>query len=74
MDNSKMKHDCMSHDCHPPMGHTDHDHQAMMIADFRKKILRVLISVVPIMLPSTMICHLIKLIPNFFKFHHCPSN
>ncbi len=40
MDNSKMKHDCMSHDCHPPMGHTDHDHHAMMIADFRKKILR----------------------------------
>ena len=38
MYNSKMKHDCISNDGHPPMGHAEHDHHAMMIADFRKRL------------------------------------
>lgn len=41
----------------PPMGHTGHDHHAMMIDDFKKRFYIVLILTVPIMLLSEMIQH-----------------
>lgn len=40
-----------------PMGHTGHDHHAMMISDFRRRFYVVLILTVPIMLLSPMIQH-----------------
>jgi len=40
-----------------PMGHTGHDHHAMMINDFRKRFYAVLILTVPIVLLSPMIQH-----------------
>ncbi|MFI5192482.1 MAG: copper-translocating P-type ATPase [Chitinophagales bacterium] len=47
----------MNHDANPPMGHSGHDHHAMMIADFRKRFYVVLILTIPVMLLSTMIQH-----------------
>ena len=41
----------------PPMGHTGHDHHAMMIADFRKRFYVVLVLTIPVMLLSEMIQH-----------------
>lgn len=50
--------DYMMHGDHnPPMGHAGHDHHKMMIADFRKRFVVVLILTVPIMLLSEMIQH-----------------
>ena len=57
MDHSKMDHSKMhkGHDAH--MGMSEHDHHAMMIADFKKRFYVVLALTVPIMLLSTMIQH-----------------
>jgi Cu2+-exporting ATPase len=52
MDHSKMH---RGHDAH--MGMSEHDHHAMMIADFRKRFYVALVLTVPIMLLSTMIQH-----------------
>jgi Cu2+-exporting ATPase len=41
----------------PPMGHTGHDHHAMMIDDFKKRFYMVLLLTIPIMLLSEMIQH-----------------
>jgi Cu2+-exporting ATPase len=50
MDHSKM------HEAHDPhMGMSEHDHHAMMIADFKKRFYVVLALTIPIMLLSTMI-------------------
>jgi Cu2+-exporting ATPase len=54
MDHSKM------HEGHDPhMGMSEHDHHAMMIADFKKRFYVVLALTIPIMLLSTMIQHFI---------------
>ncbi len=56
----KTEHEKMDHSIHGanlPMGHADHDHHAMMIADFRKRFYVVLILTIPIMLLSQMIQH-----------------
>jgi Cu2+-exporting ATPase len=54
MDHSKM------HEVHDPhMGMSEHDHHAMMIADFKKRFYVVLALTIPIMLLSTMIQHFI---------------
>src|SRR6266496_2418658 len=45
------------HGANPPMSDADHDHHAMMIADFRKRFYVVLILTIPIMLLSQMIQH-----------------
>src|SRR6266498_5026435 len=45
------------HGANPPMSHADHDHHAMMIADFKKRFIVVLILTIPIMLLSEMIQH-----------------
>jgi Cu2+-exporting ATPase len=52
MDHSKMH---KGHD--PHMGMSEHDHHAMMIADFKKRFYVVLILTIPIMVLSTMIQH-----------------
>lgn len=52
MDHSKMHH---GHDAHKGM--SEHDHHAMMIADFKKRFYVVLILTIPIMLLSPMIQH-----------------
>jgi Cu2+-exporting ATPase len=52
MDHSKMHH---GHDAHHGM--SEHDHHAMMIADFKKRFYVVLALTIPIMLLSTMIQH-----------------
>jgi Cu2+-exporting ATPase len=54
MDHRKME---KGHD--PHMGMSEHDHHAMMIADFRKRFYMVLALTIPIMLLSTMIQHFI---------------
>jgi Cu2+-exporting ATPase len=54
MNHSKM------HEGHDPhMGMSEHDHHAMMIADFKKRFYAVLALTIPIMLLSTMIQHFI---------------
>lgn len=45
----------------PSMGHTGHDHHAMMIADYKKRFYVVLILTMPIMLLSEMIQHWLNL-------------
>lgn len=45
----------------PPMGHTGHDHHAMMIDDFRKRFYVVLVLTIPIMALSPMIQHWLNL-------------
>lgn len=57
MDHSKMKHNSMQHGANPSMGHSGHNHHAMMIADFRKRFYVVLVLTIPIMLLSSMIQH-----------------
>lgn len=53
--------DHSTHSAHnPPMGHTGHDHHAMMIADFRKRFYVVLILTIPVLLLSPMIQHWLK--------------
>jgi len=52
MDHQQMHH---SHDQH--MGMSEHDHHAMMIADFKKRFYVVLALTIPIMLLSTMLQH-----------------
>lgn len=49
------------HGANPPMGHSGHNHHAMMIADFRKRFYVVLILTIPIMLLSEMIQHWLNL-------------
>lgn len=49
------------HNMNPSMGHTGHDHHAMMIADFKKRFYVVLILTIPIMLLSEMIQHWLNL-------------
>ena len=50
----------MQHGPTPAMGTADHNHHAMMIADFKKRFYVVLILTIPIMLLSTMIQHFIS--------------
>lgn len=45
------------HGANVSMGHSSHNHHAMMIADFRKRFYVVLILTIPIMLLSDMIQH-----------------
>src|SRR5690242_17733408 len=52
MDHSKMHHGNEAH-----KGMSEHDHHAMMIADFKKRFYVVLILTIPIMLLSPMIQH-----------------
>ncbi|MGY4540001.1 Cu2+-exporting ATPase [Mucilaginibacter sp. UYNi724] len=52
IDHNKMH---KGHDAH--MGMSEHDHHAMMIADFKKRFYVVLILTIPIILLSTMIQH-----------------
>ena len=47
----------MQHAPNPSMGHTGHDHHAMMIADFRRRFYIVLVLTIPVMLLSEMIQH-----------------
>ena len=56
MEDKNMKgidHSKMNHGDKPPMGHAGHNHHAMMIADFKKRIYAVLILSIPILLLST---------------------
>ncbi|MGV8814341.1 MAG: hypothetical protein ACOH2D_09540 [Gelidibacter sp.] len=55
IDHSKMNPGNTQHGDNPPMGHADHDHHAMMIADFKGRFYLVLILTVPIVLLSPMI-------------------
>ncbi|WPX24120.1 copper-translocating P-type ATPase [Mucilaginibacter sp. 5C4] len=55
MDHSKMQ---KGHD--PHMGMSEHNHHAMMIADFKKRFYVVLVLTIPIMLLSTMIQHFMR--------------
>jgi Cu2+-exporting ATPase len=50
----------------PPMGHTGHDHHAMMIDDFKKRFYVVVILTIPIMLLSEMIQHWLNIHISFF--------
>jgi Cu2+-exporting ATPase len=50
MDHSKMKHGSDAH-----MGMSEHDHHAMMIADFKKRFYVVLVLTIPVMLLSMQI-------------------
>ena len=50
-----MDHSKMHKGDDPHMGMTEHDHHAMMIADFKKRFYVVLVLTIPIMLLSTMI-------------------
>jgi len=52
-----MDHHKMHHNHDPHMGMSEHDHHAMMIADFKKRFYVVLALTIPIMLLSTMIQH-----------------
>jgi Cu2+-exporting ATPase len=52
-----MDHPKMHHNHDPHMGMSEHDHHAMMIADFKKRFYVVLALTIPIMLLSTMIQH-----------------
>src|SRR6266498_3922452 len=45
------------HEHNTPIGHAGHDHHKMMIADFKKRFIVVLILTIPIMLLSEMIQH-----------------
>lgn len=54
MDHSKMNHSNANQAASTPMGHTGHDHHAMMIADFKKRFYVVLVLTVPILLLSTI--------------------
>ncbi len=47
----------MHHKTNPAMGHTGHNHHAMMIADFKNRFYAILILTIPIMLLSEMIQH-----------------
>jgi Cu2+-exporting ATPase len=53
----KVDHSKMNHGPNPPMGHTGHNHHAMMINDFKKRFYVVLVLTIPIVLLSTMIQH-----------------
>ena len=55
--NEEHIHHSMTMGHNPPMGHAGHDHHAMMINDFRKRLYIVLALTVPIMLLSPMIQH-----------------
>ena len=50
-----------AHEANPSMGHTGHNHHAMMIADFKKRFYVVLVLTIPIMLLSEMIQHWLNL-------------
>jgi Cu2+-exporting ATPase len=54
---SGMNHSNMQKGHDPHMGMSEHDHHAMMIADFKKRFYVVLALTIPIMLLSTMIQH-----------------
>ncbi|GAC1313666.1 MAG: heavy metal translocating P-type ATPase [Mucilaginibacter sp.] len=60
MDHSKMK-----HGSDPHMGMSEHDHHAMMIADFKKRFYVVLILTIPVMLLSMQIQQWLHLEINF---------
>jgi len=53
VDHSKMDHSAMGHEAHG--GHAEHDHHAMMVADFRKRFFVSLAVTVPILILSPMI-------------------
>lgn len=55
IDHSKMDHSSMHHGANPSMGMAGHNHHAMMIADFKKRFIVVLILTIPIILLSAMI-------------------
>jgi len=50
----------MQHDHNPPMGHTGHNHHAMMIDDFKKRFWISLVLTVPVLLLSEMIQHWLR--------------
>ena len=52
-----MNHSNMQKDYDVHMGMSEHDHRAMIIADFKKRFYVVLALTIPIMLLSTMIQH-----------------
>jgi Cu2+-exporting ATPase len=60
MDHSKMKHGSDAH-----MGMSEHDHHAMMIADFKKRFYVVLVLTIPVMLLSMQIQQWLHLDINF---------
>ena len=59
MAHSEMNHNSMKQGANPPMSMAGHNHYKMMIADFKKRFLIVLVLTIPIMLLSTMIQHFI---------------
>ncbi|MFA6084867.1 copper-translocating P-type ATPase [Mucilaginibacter sp.] len=60
MDHSKLKHGSNAH-----MGMSEHDHHAMMIADFKKRFYVVLVLTIPVMLLSMQIQQWLHLDINF---------
>lgn len=64
----KQVHEKMDHSMHNmnvPMGHSGHDHHAMMINDFQKRFYVVLVLTIPVMLLSEMIQHWLNIHINF---------
>ena len=59
MDHASMNDTSIQHNANPPMGHSFHNHHAMMIADFRKRFYVVLILTLPVLLLSPMIQHFV---------------
>ncbi|WP_301921759.1 copper-translocating P-type ATPase [Ferruginibacter sp.] len=59
MDHASMNDTSIQHNANPPMGHSGHNHHAMMIADFRKRFYVVLILTLPVLLLSPMIPHFV---------------
>jgi P-type Cu2+ transporter len=55
MSHPRMNHSGIKHSANPAMGMSGHNHQKMMITDFKNRFYVVLILVVPIMLLSSMI-------------------
>src|SRR5476649_2504170 len=57
MNMGTVNHEKMQRNHDPHMGMSEHDHNSMMIADFKKRFYVVLVLTFPIMLLSTMIQH-----------------
>lgn len=54
-------HDQHKNSDNPPMGHTGHDHHAMMIKDYKKRFYVLAVLTIPVMLLSEMIQHWLKI-------------